>query len=430
MGKIADFRQVPVENLIPYQANAKMHSKEQVEKLKNSIKTYGFLSPCLIDKSLNLIAGHGRLMAAKELGMTEVPCVCIEDLTEEERRAYIIADNRLTELGEWDRAILSAELAALRDEGFNIEMTGFTIDDILIEEIDFSDIDEAWNEAEEEAEAEKTPKAKHGDVFQLGRHRLMCGDSTSAADVEKLRGGQLMHLTVTDPPYNVDYSGHRKERERIKNDNKTDGEFYRFLLAAFTNIQRSMKPGRSFYIWHASTEAVNFMQAARETGLDPRQILIWVKNSMVIGRQDYNWRHEPCIYGWTEGASHYFTDKRNLTTVFDKKLNVQEMTEDQAKDLLRNILEYTTAIYENRPMASEQHPTMKPINLIKKQIENSSKPGERVLDLFGGSGTTLIAAEQTDRICYMMEYSPVYVDAIIERWENFTGQKAELIPEV
>ena len=188
MGKIADFRQVPVENLIPYQANAKMHSKEQVEKLKNSIKTYGFLSPCLIDKSLNLIAGHGRLMAAKELGMTEVPCVCIEDLTEEERRAYIIADNRLTELGEWDRAILSAELAALRDEGFDIEMTGFTIDDILIEEIDFSDIDEAWNEAEE-AEAEKTPKAKHGDVFQLGRHRLMCGDSTSAADVEKLRGG-------------------------------------------------------------------------------------------------------------------------------------------------------------------------------------------------------------------------------------------------
>lgn len=191
MGKIADFRQVPISQILPYGNNAKMHSKEQVEKLKNSIKTFGFLSPCLIDKNNNLIAGHGRVMAAKELEMTEVPCICIEDLTEEQRKAYIIADNRLTELGEWDRAVLSAELAALRDTGFDIELTGFNIDDIMIEEIDFSDIDDAWNEAEEEAEAEKTPKAKHGDVFQLGRHRLMCGDSTSAADVEKLRGGAL-----------------------------------------------------------------------------------------------------------------------------------------------------------------------------------------------------------------------------------------------
>lgn len=239
-----------------------------------------------------------------------------------------------------------------------------------------------------------------------------------------------MHLTVTDPPYNVDYSGHKKVREKIENDCMSEGEFYSFLLAAFENIRRSMEPGRSFYIWHANTEAVNFMSAARETGLDPRQILIWVKNSLVLSRQDYNWRHEPCIYGWTEGAPHYFTDKRNLTTVFDKKLQPEEMTEQQAKDLLKKILEYSTAIYENRPISSEQHPTMKPINLIKKQIENSSRPGERVLDLFGGSGTTLIAAEQTDRICYMMEYSPAYVDSIIERWEQFTGQKAELIPEV
>lgn len=430
MGKIADFRQVPISQIMPYGNNAKMHSKEQVEKLKNSIKTFGFLSPCLIDKNNNLIAGHGRVMAAKELELTEVPCICIEDLTEEQRKAYIIADNRLTELGEWDRAVLSAELAALRDTGFDIELTGFNIDDILIEEIDFSEIDEAWQEADEQAETEKTPKAKPGDVYQLGKHRLMCGDATSAADVEKLREGCLMHLTVTDPPYNVDYSGHKKVREKIENDCKSDGAFYSFLLAAFTNIKNSMEPGRSFYIWHASMEAVNFMSAARETGLDPRQILIWVKNSMVIGRQDYNWRHEPCIYGWTEGASHYFTEHRNLTTVFDKKLQPEEMTEQQAKDLLKNILEYSTAIYENRPISSEQHPTMKPINLIKKQIENSSRPGERVLDLFGGSGTTLIAAEQTDRICYMMEYSPAYVDSIIERWEQFTGQKAELIPEV
>lgn len=435
MGRIADLRQVPVNQLKPYQANAKIHGKEQVEKLKASIKEFGFLSPCLIDRENNIIAGHGRVEAAKALGMDEVPCLYLEDLTEEQRRAYILADNKLTELGEWDRDILSAELAALRDEGFNIELTGFSIDDIIIEEIDFTEVDDAWEEAAADAEAE--PKAKPGDIYQLGRHRLMCGDATSAEDVKKLLDGAAVQLVITDPPYNVDYAGKNKllnlidkgnrVQKDIENDKKSDKEFLEFLTKAFKNMAEALQPGGVFYIWHADTNRAAFLEASAAAGLEIRQILIWVKNMFVLGRQDYQWIHEPCLYGWKDGAAHYFTDSRSLTTVANSKADIEKLSKEDLKKILTEVFELTSVINEDKPMVSDLHPTMKPINLFKRHIENSSSPGDIVMDLFGGSGTALIAAEQTERTCYMLEYSPAYVDTIIERWETFTGQKAKKI---
>lgn len=428
MGKIAEMRQVPPADLVPYQANAKMHSKKQIEQLKASINEFGFLTPCLIDADNNIIAGHGRVIAAQEMGLPTVPCISIEELTEEQRRAYILADNRLTELGEWDRDILSAELAALRDEGFNIELTGFNIDDIIINEIDFTEIDAAWEEAGE-VEAAEDAKTRPGDLYQLGRHRLLCGDSTDARNAERLRGGQMMQLAITDPPYNVDYSGHRIEREKIENDNRSDGAFLDLLTKAFNNLIASLDAGRSFYIFHADRERRAFLEAMSKNDMQVRQILVWVKNSFVISRQDYNWRHEPCLYGWKDGATHYFCEDKGQSTVWDKKADPDNMTEDQLRAIVKTLFRHTTAIHEDRPVASEEHPTMKPINLIKRLIENSSRPGENVIDLFGGSGTTLIAAEQTERNCFMIEYEPKYCDAIIKRWETFTGQKAVLISE-
>lgn len=427
MGKIAEMREIPIKDLVPYQANAKMHGKNQVEQLKSSIKEFGFLTPCLIDAKNNIIAGHGRVLAAKELGMETIPCVFIENLTDEQRRAYILADNRLTELGEWDRGILSAELSALQDAGFNIELTGFNIDDIIIDNIDFTEIDDAWNDAAEENETAAEPIARPGDLFQLGRHRLLCGDSTEPADVERLTGGAKMQLVITDPPYNVNYSGHRKKRDEIENDNKTDAAFLDFLTDAFSNLIKHLEPGRSFYIFHADMERRAFLEAMRENGMQVRQVLTWVKNSFVISRQDYNWRHEPILYGWAEGGPHYFCDDHGQSTVWDKKPDYDNMSAEQLRTMLKKIFDYSTAVYEDRPVASEEHPTMKPINLIKRFIENSSKPKERILDLFGGSGSTLIAAEQTGRTAYLMELEPVYIDAIIKRWETYTGQKAERI---
>lgn len=239
----------------------------------------------------------------------------------------------------------------------------------------------------------------------------------------------MMQLAITDPPYNVDYSGHRKEREKIENDNRSDGAFLDLLTKAFNNLVASLDAGRSFYIFHADTERRAFLEAMSKNEMQVRQILVWVKNSFVISRQDYNWRHEPCLYGWKDGAPHYFCEDKGQSTVWDKKADPDNMTEDQLRAIVKTLFRHTTAIHEDRPVASEEHPTMKPINLIKRLIENSSRPGENIIDLFGGSGTTLIAAEQTERNCYMIEYEPKYCDAIIKRWETFTGQKAVLISE-
>lgn len=401
MAKIADVQEVSLSLLRPYERNAKIHGPQQIEKLKDSIREFGFLTPCLIDGDLNIIAGHGRVMAAKELGMETVPCVFIEGLTDAQRRAYILADNRLGELGEWDMNLVTDELTALADEDFDISLTGF---DLALDE------PPEVNEDDFDAEPPEEPKAKRGDIYQLGRHRLMCGDSTLIDDVEKLMDGAKADLLLTDPPYNValgmggSVDEARKRHRRtdglvIMNDKMEDGKFREFLTTVFSNGKAVMKAGAAFYIWHADNEGYNFRGACTDAGLSLRQTLIWAKNSMTLGRQDYQWKHEPCLYGWNEGAAHAWYNDRSQTTIlnFDK------------------------------PSRSAEHPTMKPVPLFDYQIKNSTKAGDIVLDLFGGSGTTVMACEQNGRVGYLMELDPRYVDVIIDRWETKTGKKAVLL---
>lgn len=429
MGNIKKIEEIDITKLQPYKKNAKKHGKGQIEKIKASILEFGFLTPCLIDKDFNLIAGHGRLAAAEELGLKKLPCVFIEGLTEDQRRAYILADNRLSELGEWDMDLVSEELKELNEHGFDLELTGFEFDDITSDDINFSDLDAQANKIEEELPAE--PKTKPGEIYQLGDHVLMCGDSRKPEDVEKLMESDQADLCITDPPYNNDYEGKTKDALKIKNDSMTEIEFEKFLSDVFQNMKNRLKEGAAFYIWLPSLYIDIFMNALKKNGLETKELLIWVKNVFTLGRQDYQWRHEPCIYGWKEGAAHYFVEDRTKSTIFESKPNVNNMNESEAKQLLKAIFSemenYSTVIHEKRPTRNAEHPTMKPVNLIKRQIENSSKEGDLVLDLFGGSGTTLIACEEKRRRCRMMEYDPHYCDVIINRFEKLTGKTAKKV---
>jgi site-specific DNA-methyltransferase (adenine-specific) len=332
---------------------------------------------------------------------------------------------------------------------FNIDMLNEELNNFTT--IDMSDFgfDLGFDEEEPEIiedevpEPPEEPKAKLGDIYQLGNHRLMCGDSTKEEDVAKLMNNQFADLVVTDPPYNVSLwdesieelkkQNHRTDGLIIKNDKLTNKEFYNFLYKSFGNMKNVLKDGGVFYVWYASSEVVNFQTALEENDLKVREELIWNKGRMVFGRQDYQWQHEPCMYGWKDGASHYFIDDRTQTTVIeDKKPDIKKMKKEELVKLLEEIYSdkiSTTIINENKPSVSELHPTMKPIKLFARQIKNSSRIGEKVLDLFGGSGTTLITCEQLGRINYTMEYDPYYVDVIIQRWENFTGKKAVKINE-
>ena len=422
MAKTSEMLEVTTTSLIPYERNAKKHPQDQLEKLKKSIQEFGFISPCLIDRDLRIIAGHGRVEAAKQLGMETVPCVFIEGLTEEQRRAYIIADNRLTELGGWDEETVSAELQELGDAGFDISITGFDWDAISeVEAID-DDFDAESIEAEE-------PKTKLGDIYLLGDHRLMCGDSTDRTALFSLLwdGKAKADIFITDPPYNVDYTGKTKEALKIQNDRQDHEQFVAFLSEAFTNAAESMKDGAPFYIWHPDMNRAEFLQATENAGLTIRQVLVWAKNVMTLGHQDYQWRHEPCLYGWKDGP-HYYIDDRRQTTVFeDQRPDLDKMKKEEMRDLLRKIYDEgisTTVLREKKPAVSALHPTMKPVPLIARLIKNSSRRGDIILDSFGGSGTTLIAAEQLGRRCAIMELDPHYCDVIIERWERFTGGKA------
>jgi site-specific DNA-methyltransferase (adenine-specific) len=420
------YGQIAIEALTPYERNARTHSEAQVEKIANSIREFGFLNPVLIDSKNMIIAGHGRVLAAKKLGYKEVPCLRVEDLTETQIRAYILADNKLAEEAGWDEEILRTELQGLKDEGFDITLAGFTIDDITCEDVDFSGEEEDINFAEEQLPPE--PVSKKGDRYQLGDHILMVGDSTEGGAVKMLMGGIQADLCITDPPYNVDITGGTKEELKIQNDNMDQAKFIDLLQKAFKNVSSFLKPGAAFYIWLPSWYIGDFIYALEQSDLHMRELLIWVKNVFTLGRQDYQWRHEPCIYGWKEGAAHYFIDDRTKSTVFEKNIDIDAMTEEEVKDLLRRFYNenktITTVIHEAKPARSDLHPTMKPVALIERQIENSSKEGDIVLDLFGGSGTTLIACENKHRKCRMMEYDERYADVIIKRWEEHTGRKA------
>lgn len=379
-----EIKNVNIKELKPYEKNPRRND-EAVRFVASSIKEFGFKVPIIVDKDMVIIAGHTRYKAAKKLKLKEVPVIMADDLTDEQVKAFRLADNKVAERSEWDFDLLTDELTDILD--IDMEQFGFEFDGGVEDEVQEDDF---------EIEPPKEPKAKLGDVYQLGRHRLMCGDSTKVEDVEKLMNGSQADLLLTDPPYNVDYEGKTKEALKIENDHMGDDSFYQFLYDVFATAYAVMRDGAAFYIWYASKEVVNFSKSITEAGLTVKQELIWNKNSMVMGRQDYQWKHEPCLYGWKETASHNWYSDRKQTTVIDI----------------------------DRPTRNALHPTMKPIPLFDYLIKNSSQKGDVILDLFMGSGTTLMACEQNGRVAYGMEFDPRYVDVIIERWEQFTGEQA------
>lgn len=394
MERKLEWRQIA--DLIPYARNARTHSDEQVAQIAASIKEFGWTNPILVDGDNGIIAGHGRLAAARKLGNTEVPVIELTGLSEAQKRAYILADNKLALNAGWDIDLLAEELKELKDLNFDLELTGFSdkeLADFLAEEVEGLTDEDAVPDVPEE------PKTKLGDIYQLGNHRLMCGDSCSLTDMEKLCDGQLVDMWLTDPPYNVAYEGKTKDALTIQNDSMGDDQFRQFLRDAYVTADLVMKPGAVFYIWHADSEGYNFRGAAQDAGWKVRQCLIWKKSTMVMGRQDYHWKHEPCLYGWKEGAGHLWATDRKQTT----------------------ILEF------DKPSRNGEHPTMKPVALFEYQMLNNTKGGDIVLDSFGGSGTTLLAAEKNGRYARLMELDPKYCDVIVKRWEDFTGKKAKLV---
>lgn len=397
-----------LDEIKPYENNPR-NNKDAVKYVKNSIKKFGFKVPIVVDKDNVIVAGHTRYLASKELGLETVPCIIADDLTEKQIKAYRLADNKTAEKSEWDFELLDLELDDLK---LDFDMSDFGFDMSLDDKEDNErkDIEDDDFDTDKEVEKIENPISQRGDIYKLGNHYLMCGDSTDSRDVEKLMGGLKADLVVTDPPYNValgmggSQDEARKRHRRtdglvIMNDNMDDESFRIFLVSAFTQIRDSLKEGASFYIWHADNEGLNFRSALKEVGLRLRQTLIWNKNSFTLGRQDYQWKHEPCLYGWKDGAPHNWYSDRKQSTVLDF----------------------------DKPQRNGDHPTMKPLALIGYLIQNSSKKNDVVLDLFGGSGSTLIACEELGRSCRMMELDPKYCDVIVKRWETLTGNKAEKI---
>lgn len=416
---------IKITDLKEYENNAKEHPEEQINQIIASIKEFGFNDPIAIDENNVIIEGHGRLYALQRLGTEEVDCIRLSHLSEEQKRAYILAHNKLTMNTGFDIEKLNLEL----DSIMNLDMSLFG----FIQEEPEGEVVEDNFEIEEPEE----PVSQYGNIYQLGKHRLMCGDSTKAEDVAALMNGELADLVVTDPPYNVDYGskaeacnkyGYQFNDRHIMNDYMPEYQFIEFLDHAFRNMSKSMKEGAAFYIWHASITIYEFETALRLNNLKSRQQLVWNKNSIVLGRQDYQWKHEPCLYGWKEGAAHFFIDDRTNTSVIEDQIpKFKSMKKEDMVKLLEDIYSdkiSTTIINEDKPNKSVEHPTMKPLQLLARHVKNSSKQEELILDIFGGSGSTMMTCEQLNRRCFMMELDPKYVDVIIERWEKFTGEKA------
>lgn len=417
----------PLGWLTPYENNPR-NNDEAVEPVANPISEFGFKVPIVATPDGEIINGHTRWKAAKKLKLKTVPVIIADDLTEEQVRAFRLADNKVAEIAQWDIELLLSEIESVD----NLDMTlfGFTDSDYTLDDFEDEETGTDISEDEIESEGDSVSSVEYGDIYQLGRHRLMCGDSTSAGDMKELVNGEKIDLYVTDPPYNVAYEGKTEEAMTIQNDSMDDASFRKFLRDAFEVADQHLKPGGAFYIWHADSEGLNFRAAVKETGWLLKQNLVWVKNSIVLGRQDYQWKHEPCLYGWKDGASHYFIDNRSLATVIEEdEENLKEMTKGELISYIKTMQENspTSIFYEDKPVRSDIHPTMKPLKLIARCVLNSSKKGERVLDSFNGGGSTLMVCEKTERIYYGMELDPVYVERTIKRWEEETGLKAEKI---
>lgn len=384
--------EIDIADLVPYDKNPRRNDMA-VDDVAESMEQVGYITPIVIDENRQILAGETRCKALKKRRVKRDKVLQVFGLTEEQKKKYRLLDNKVGEIAEWDPELLAGELEEVDFGDFD-----FGFDELMAELADTSEEDGAPLSTAVEDDADivlpEEPKAKRGDIYQLGAHRLMCGDSTDPADVARLMDGKAADLLLTDPPYNVNYEG--GTGLTIQNDNMEDAAFRKFLRDAFACADGVMKPGAAFYIWHADSEGYNFRGACHDIGWQVRQCLIWNKNALVLGRQDYQWKHEPCLYGWKGGASHTWLSDRTQTTVLDF----------------------------DKPTRSEIHPTMKPIGLFDYQIRNSCPVGGAVLDLFNGSGTTIMACEQNGRSAYTMELDPRYVDAAIDRWETFTGKKA------
>lgn len=384
---------VPIEKLVPYVNNARTHSPEQINKLRSSLREFGFINPVIIDRDYGVIAGHGRILAAKEEGIKDIPCVFADHLTEAQKKAYIIADNRMAMDAGWDEELLRVEIEALQAEAFDLSLTGF-------DEKELADLFQEDSEVEDDdfdvdGELKEPAVTQMGDVWTLGRHRLVCGDSTKAETYEVLMQGQKANLVLTDPPYNVNYEG---AAGKIKNDNMAGDKFYQFLLDAFTNMEKVMANDASIYVFHADTEGLNFRKAFADAGFYLSGCCIWMKPSLVLGRSPYQWQHEPCLYGWKKKGKHQWYADRKQTTIWSFE----------------------------KTKKNTDHPTMKPIPLLAYPIKNSTMSNTLVLDPFGGSGSTLIACEQTDRSCFTIELDEKFCDVIVKRYIEQVGSADEV----
>ena len=392
---ITEFQLIGIDKLVPYQNNSRTHTPEQIAKIRSSLREFGFVNPVIVDRDLGVIAGHGRLVAAREEGYTEVPCVFVDEMTEAQKKAYIIADNRLAMDAGWDEEMLKIEMEALQGMDFDLALTGFDEKELLA--LFSSEEPEAQDDDFDiDSELSKPTFTQAGDIWLLGRHRLICGDSTDQDVINTLMDGKQANLTVTDPPYNVNYEG---TAGKIKNDNMASDKFYKFLLDAFTCMEKVMANDASIYVFHADTEGLNFRKAFQDAGFYLSGCCIWEKPSLVLGRSPYQWQHEPVLYGWKQKGKHQWYSGRSDTTIwkFDK------------------------------PKKNAEHPTMKPVPLISYPIKNSSMSNSIVLDPFGGSGSTLIACDQMDRICYTCELDEKYCDVIVNRYiEQKSGDSSEV----
>ena len=374
---------VPIAKLVPYQNNARTHSPAQIQKLRSSLREFGFINPVLIDRNFGVIAGHGRIEAARAENITEVPCVFVDHLTEAQKKAYILADNRMALDAGWDEEMLKIELSGLQEMGYDLELTGFDATEL-------SDFFGGADEAKEDdfdvdAELQKPAFSKAGDVWKLGRHTLICGDSTKQETYNTILGDIKVNLVLTDPPYNVNYEG---SAGKIKNDNMAADKFYQFLLDAFTCMEKAMAVDASIYIFHADTEGLNFRRAFADAGFYLSGCCVWKKQSLVLGRSPYQWQHEPVLYGWKKSGKHQWYTGRKETTIWEFE----------------------------KPKKNGDHPTMKPIPLLAYALGNSTQTNGLVLDPFGGSGSTLIACEQTGRVCYTAELDEKFCDVIVKRY--------------
>lgn len=394
--------------------NPRVITEKQIQVYKNLLERYGTVIPIVIDENNYVLSDYAKVEAAKLLGLKEIDCSLVKDLTEEAKQIIRIGEIRAIELGEWDYQKLFEELAKIGEE---IKLTGFDLDELEsllpAEILDTNKIEEI-----EVTEITESHFTKSQDIYLLGRHRLMCGDSTNLEDVKKLVDGKTIDLMVTDPPYNVNYEA--ANGNKIQNDNMNSNDFYKFLLDFYKNAYEVMRSGAAFYIFHADSETKSFRGALQEAKFKISQCLIWVKNQFILSRQDYNWKHEPCLYGWKEGTAHYFIKDYTQDTVLEDQLkNLEGYSKKELLKILKSIVgEQESIIRENKPLKNDIHPTMKPIKLIARLIHNSSKKDWNILDLFGGSGSTLIAAEQLERNSYLMEYDPKYADVIVRRYAS------------